>query len=361
MSRAISSVQASQALTSGDDGQIHHKTQHKLERARVRSRSSEGPPRLVTTRERSWFGSDFAIEIGVLIKQHPMGPPTLTGGSGHAREERWNWGREAAFEAVLEPVAEVRDLVAADPSGGHDRGGGERSAGRPVNDHADQAGRQGRCPGGAGRLETGDRGPAARLRAGGREGRDRPVVGGVQGAGDQADAGGGKRRLGLSGRVPHRVDAATKAGLLGLLDDAVKQGWTLRRACRVLELGELRAYRWIGRRARGQLADRSPGGGPVHGILAEEAAEILALFDEWGEVDRSHRKLAHRGSYLGRLWVSPSTVRRVGSFSLLTSIFGRCRGRRSRRGDRSPSGPSTPQTRSGSTTRRISPRPRWRC
>jgi len=35
------------------------------------------------------------------------------------------------------------------------------------------------------------------------------------------------------------------------------------------------------------------------------------LYEEWGEVDRSHRKLAHRGSYLGRVWVSPSTVRRV--------------------------------------------------
>jgi len=49
----------------------------------------------------------------------------------------------------------------------------------------------------------------------------------------------------------------------------------------------------------------------MHAILAEEAEQILALFDEWGEVDRSHRKLAHRGSYLGRIWVSPSTVRRV--------------------------------------------------
>ena len=37
----------------------------------------------------------------------------------------------------------------------------------------------------------------------------------------------------------------------------------------------------------------------------------MALFDEWGDVDRSHRKLAHRGSYLGRVWVSPSTVDRV--------------------------------------------------
>jgi len=117
--------------------------------------------------------------------------------------------------------------------------------------------------------------------------------------------------LGLSGRVPRRVDAATKAGLLDLIDEAVDAGWPIRRACGVLELGEVRVHRWYARRARGQLADQAPGGGPMHGILAEEEAEILALFNEWGEVDRSHRKLAHRGSYLSRVWVSPSTVRRV--------------------------------------------------
>jgi putative transposase len=38
---------------------------------------------------------------------------------------------------------------------------------------------------------------------------------------------------------------------------------------------------------------------------------ILDLFEAWGEVDRSHRKLAHRGSYLELVWVSPATVRRV--------------------------------------------------
>ena len=101
--------------------------------------------------------------------------------------------------------------------------------------------------------------------------------------------------MGLSGQAPHRVDAATKAGLLDLLDDAVEQGWTLRRASRTLELGEVRAHRWIGRRARGQLVDKAAGGSPAHGLLAEEEAEILALFDEWGETDRSRRKLAHRG------------------------------------------------------------------
>ena len=107
------------------------------------------------------------------------------------------------------------------------------------------------------------------------------------------------------------MDAATKASLLGLLDEALDAGWSLRRACHQLELPERRAHRWLARRAGGQLADKSPGGSPSHGLLPAEAAEILAVFEEWGETDRSHRKLAHRGSYLGRVWVSPSSVRRV--------------------------------------------------
>jgi putative transposase len=111
--------------------------------------------------------------------------------------------------------------------------------------------------------------------------------------------------------VPWRVDAATKAGLLELVEHATDAGWSLRRACAQLELGELRAYRWLARRAAGRLADATPGGSPMHGLLAEEVTEVLALFDEWGEVDLSHRKLAHRGSYLGRVWVSASSVRRV--------------------------------------------------
>jgi len=117
--------------------------------------------------------------------------------------------------------------------------------------------------------------------------------------------------LGLSGRVPRRVDAVTKAGLLDLITEAVDSGWSIRDACRALELKEVRVHRWFGRRARGRLADGAPGGSPMHGLLPEEAEQILALFDEWGETDRSHRKLAHRGSYLDRFWVAPSTVRRV--------------------------------------------------
>jgi putative transposase len=117
--------------------------------------------------------------------------------------------------------------------------------------------------------------------------------------------------LGLSGAVPSRVDAATKDALLDLLDAAVDGGWGFAGACHELELGERRAYRWMERRDSGQLDDRAPGGSPMHGLLDGEVAEIVALYHEWGEVDRSHRKVAHRGSYLERVWVSPSSVRRV--------------------------------------------------
>jgi hypothetical protein len=134
--------------------------------------------------------------------------------------------------------------------------------------------------------------------AGGGPGGGGPAGRGGPGAGGQAGAGGGKRALGLSGRVPPRVDQATKSGLLDLLEQACKQGWTVRAACQVLEISELRIYRWLGRRAAGGLEDQAPGGSPMHGLLDWEVAVIIGLFAEWGEVDRSHRKLAHRGSYL---------------------------------------------------------------
>lgn len=61
----------------------------------------------------------------------------------------------------------------------------------------------------------------------------------------------------------------------------------------------------------GDLADRLSGGNPLHRILPEEEQAVLDLVEEWGPVDRSHRKIAHRGSYLHKVWVSPSTVRRI--------------------------------------------------
>lgn len=87
-------------------------------------------------------------------------------------------------------------------------------------------------------------------------------------------------------------------------------GWSFARACRVLGLRERRARGWQRRQAAGELCDRRPGRA-LHGLLASEVDAVLELADEWGETDGSHRKLAHRGSYLGRVWVSPSTVLRV--------------------------------------------------
>jgi transposase InsO family protein len=108
------------------------------------------------------------------------------------------------------------------------------------------------------------------------------------------------------------VSAETKLELLGLIDQAVADGWAHAGACRVLDLADVRAHRWRQRlRETGTLADRDPGGAAVHGLLAWEEQAILDLIETWGWVDRSHRKLAHRGSYTGVVFASPSTVLRV--------------------------------------------------
>ena len=108
------------------------------------------------------------------------------------------------------------------------------------------------------------------------------------------------------------MSAETKLELLGLIDGAVRDGWAHTRACRVLDLADSRAHHWRQRlRETGTLEDRDPGGGAVHGLLAWEEQAILDLIEQWGAVDLSHRKLAHRGSYTGVVFVSPSTVLRV--------------------------------------------------
>jgi len=118
--------------------------------------------------------------------------------------------------------------------------------------------------------------------------------------------------LGLTaGPVPPRVDAPVKAGLLALVDHAVEGGWSTRRACRLLGLDPDRHAHWRGRQREDRLADRPCGGGPVHGLLATERAAILELFDGWAGIDRSHRKLAARGSRLDLVHVSASTMHRV--------------------------------------------------
>jgi putative transposase len=118
--------------------------------------------------------------------------------------------------------------------------------------------------------------------------------------------------LGLTtGPVPPRVDAHVKAGLLELVDHAVERGWSPRRAAGLLGLDEVRAARWRARRAADALDDRPSGGTPRHGLLGWERDAIIELFDRWAGIDRSHRKLAHRGSRLDLVHVSESTVARV--------------------------------------------------
>ena len=106
------------------------------------------------------------------------------------------------------------------------------------------------------------------------------------------------------------MSAATKHQLLDLIDRAVADGWDHRRACAYLQLGETRAWRWRERRGAGTLEDLKPGLA-LHAITPKEQAAIIAVFEQHGLTDRSHRKLAHRGSYEQIVWVSESTVRRV--------------------------------------------------
>ncbi len=106
------------------------------------------------------------------------------------------------------------------------------------------------------------------------------------------------------------VDAMVKAGLLDLVAAAGDAGWSTRRAALLLGLDLDRVRRWAKRRAIGELADRRPGGG-VHAILPAEREAILTLAETWGPVDRSLRKLALRGSRLGLVHVSESSVLRV--------------------------------------------------
>jgi putative transposase len=115
----------------------------------------------------------------------------------------------------------------------------------------------------------------------------------------------------MSGPIPARIDGAAKDKLLAIIDECCAAGWSLARACAVLQIDRRRVWRWQARRDLEDLDDHRPGGNAIHGLVPWEIDAILELADEWGPIDRSHRKLAHRGSYLERVWVAPSTVRRV--------------------------------------------------
>lgn len=100
--------------------------------------------------------------------------------------------------------------------------------------------------------------------------------------------------------------------LLDLVNQAVTAGWSMGAACDYLDISQRRVERWRECVSCGQaLDDRAPGGNPVHGLTPGEKAEIVAVYNEWADIDRSHRKLAHRGSWLNRFWADPTTVKHV--------------------------------------------------
>jgi hypothetical protein len=108
------------------------------------------------------------------------------------------------------------------------------------------------------------------------------------------------------------VSAEAKLELPGLIDGAVRDGSAHTRTCRVLDLADVRAHRWRQRlRETGSLEDGRPVGDAIHRLPSREEQAIHDLIGRRGWVDRSHRKLAHRGSYAGTVFVSPSTLLRV--------------------------------------------------
>lgn len=122
--------------------------------------------------------------------------------------------------------------------------------------------------------------------------------------------------MGLNaGLVPARLDAPAKQGLLDLVDHATARGFSGRWACRCLGLDHARMCSWAARaRAGGDLADEAPGPPPgeaLHALLDWEKTAVVELARQWGRIDLSHRKLAHRGSRLDTVFVAESTVLRV--------------------------------------------------
>ncbi|MEU0157230.1 DDE-type integrase/transposase/recombinase, partial [Micromonospora fulviviridis] len=140
--------------------------------------------------------------------------------------------------------------------------------------------------------------------------------------------------MGLTaGLVPPRVDAHVKAGLLTLVEHAVTRGWSSRRAAAALGLDHVRVLRWQTRAALDRLDDAKPGPAEaVHALLPWERDAIITVAEQWVGIDRSHRKLAHRGSRLGLVHVSESSVLRVLTDAGMRLPERAARRRRERRG-----------------------------
>lgn len=152
----------------------------------------------------------------------------------------------------------------------------------------------------------------AGLRAGAGQGRGRPAVRGAEGDGGQADADRGKRSLGLSGWVRSRA-VSRQPPSPGCSTYSSRPSRSAGRRGG-------RATRWSSRRggptggsdvaSTAPWPTRHPGGRRCTACCPRRPRRSWRCSTR-GETDRSHRKLAHRGSYLGRFWVSPSRPQHV--------------------------------------------------
>ena len=101
--------------------------------------------------------------------------------------------------------------------------------------------------------------------------------------------------------VPARVDAATKQGLLDLVDYAAGRGWPVSKTCEVLGLSQRRQRRWRRRQDSGKNLDDGQSAASINALMPSEVEAIVEAFKTFADKDFSHRRLAHRGSYNGLL------------------------------------------------------------
>ena len=109
------------------------------------------------------------------------------------------------------------------------------------------------------------------------------------------------------------IKEQTKLEILAVLKTSRQQGVSVRRSCLILVIEHRRIIRWQQRARQGQgLANLTPGPQePLHRMLPEELAQIVAMARSQEYVDLSHRLLAVTAWDKGLFQASFSTVYRV--------------------------------------------------
>lgn len=101
------------------------------------------------------------------------------------------------------------------------------------------------------------------------------------------------KRDGLEcGPGPAGCRRPNQGGAAGLVEYATAHGWSVRQAAGALGLDHVRVLRWQSWQAAGRLDDLRPGPDEaLHALLDWERKAIVKLSEEWGQIDRAHRKL----------------------------------------------------------------------